>query len=82
MLIREVKVSQMQKWIERLPDQIAEWMGSKEEGLNLHLVQISLLQSQQFGKSRLDPQRSCTGKDRSGGKHMCKNQSLQPTSRI
>lgn len=62
---------------ERVQDQIAECMRSKDGDLNLPMATICFVQSQQPGKSRLYPQRNCTGKDRSGEKHMSKTQSLK-----
>lgn len=55
----------------RTEDQIAEWVRSKDEDLNLHVAKISFVQSQQLGTSRRE-----TGKGRSGRKHMCKIESL------
>lgn len=65
---------------ERLQDQTAEWMRSKDEDANLPVATICFVQSQQTGKSRLCFQRSCTGRDRSWGRHMWETQSLQPKS--
>lgn len=35
------------QWRERIQDQTAEWVRSKDEDLNLHVAQISFVQSQQ-----------------------------------